>query len=35
MSINRALVMLLGSRHFRAEEGVEFRKISHIGVSTF
>jgi len=35
MRISRALVTLLGSRHFRAEEGVEFCKISHIGVSTF
>jgi len=35
MSISRALVTLLGSRHFGAEEGVEFCKISHIGVSTF
>jgi len=34
-SISRALVALLSSRHFGAEEGVEFHKISHIGVSTF
>jgi len=30
-----ALVTLLGSRHFGVEEGVEFCKISHIGVSMF
>jgi len=35
MSISGALVTLLGSRHFGVEEGVEFCKISHIGVSTF
>ena len=35
MSICRPLIVLLGSRHFGVEEGVEFCKVSHIAVSSF